>query len=70
MTKKLRDMVVSASVRHFRDEQAVDEFPGNMADNPRLTAVMRKLRAVQGTIKALRRDILSSTFAVLPGGGL
>jgi hypothetical protein len=27
MTKKLRDVVVSANVRHFRDEQAVDDFP-------------------------------------------
>ena len=57
MTKKLRDVVISANVRHFRDEEAVNEFPNNVADNPRLTAVMHKLRAVQDRIKTLRRDL-------------
>jgi hypothetical protein len=57
MTKKLRDMVVGANVRRFRNEQAVDEFPGNMADNPRLTALMRELRAVRDALTTLRRDL-------------
>jgi hypothetical protein len=57
MTKKLHDLMASASVHRFRDKQAVDEFPSNMADNQRLTAAMHKLRAVRDALTTLRRDL-------------